>query len=374
MSKSPARSFSSRKSGKQVLSQVVEEGAGSCVAPLVFWKKMSPVLFPVTPTTVERFVSFLFWHSIALTATTPLFRMLYGHWRGESSVCWAIKNIVSDKIFKVMMHRGFVHPGLDYPREGQEVAGAPVRGIDLAFGMHATASLTWVICAYIQIVHRSRLGKFHRRFGYVTLVAFTAHVCCALFNLYTDVVRHTPLPKMMLVASLITSVGYMYQAIKVAVYKEHGWLLKHQDEMIQCFILSIQGAGTIRMVSHIETFTGHGAVLCQAQHFGMATQCLWPYIFRMFFLAMVSLYYRGMYVKMRDDEKLIRTYLNDATQLVVLFLITVSFSYVPHAQWILGLVLGSERSYQGAITTLFGIVILLKTTFGGESTTARMSK
>merc|ERR1712056_111576 len=57
----------------------------------------------------------------------------------------------------------------------------------------------------------------------------------------------------------------------------------------------------------------------------------------------------------------------------VLFLITVSFSYVPHAEWILGLVLGSERSYQGAITTLFVIVMLLKTTFGGKSTAAHAS-
>jgi len=343
--------------------------------PLLFWKRVSPVLFPLTPKTVEGLVSFLFWHSMALTATTPLFRMIHGRWRGESSICWAIQKIVSEKMFQVMIDRGYVHPGLDYAREGEEVAGAGlVRGIDVAFGMHAAASLTWVICAYVQIVHGSRFGKFHRRFGYVALLAFIAHTCCALFNLYTDVVRHTPLPKMMLASSLLTSAGLMFQAIRTVVKKEHGWLLKHQNEMVQCFILSIQGAGTIRMVSHIETFLGYGSVRCQAQHSGMATQCLWPYVYRMFFLATVSLYYRGVYVKMRNDEKLIRTYLYDAAQFFVLFLITVTFSYVPHAEWILGLVLGSERSYQGAITTLFVIVMMLKTTFGGKSTAAHASK
>merc|ERR1712217_997378 len=67
---------------------------------------------------------------------------------------------------------------------------APVKGIDLAFALHAGFALTLLVCAYIQIVQIHRTWLSHRRFGYVAAAAFVLHVLASLFNVYMDVVQH----------------------------------------------------------------------------------------------------------------------------------------------------------------------------------------
>ena len=39
----------------------------------------------IVPKTVDGFVTYLFWHSILLIATTPLHRVMRGHWMGGAS-------------------------------------------------------------------------------------------------------------------------------------------------------------------------------------------------------------------------------------------------------------------------------------------------
>lgn len=259
------------------------------------------------------------------------------------------------------MQSGWTHPGLDYPREGQVLPSGQVHGIDRAFGMHAAASLTWVVLGYISVVHSRRIsGRFHKVLGYISLLSFLAHLACSIFNLYTDVVRHTPLPKLMLLYSAISSLGSMSRSIAAAIRRRPGWKLTHQDDMVTCYMDSIQGAGPIRMIAHVQGWMACGAVHCQWQYGGVATHCLWPYVFRLLCIATWTRYTNGLYVKMRGDEQLTRKYMRSCVKLAVLSGLVVAFSFVPHSEWILRVMLGGERSYQGAATVLLGALALLK--------------
>ena len=44
------------------------------------------IIFPVVPKNVESFVTNLFWHSLFLTASTPLARIVQGRWMGVASL------------------------------------------------------------------------------------------------------------------------------------------------------------------------------------------------------------------------------------------------------------------------------------------------
>merc|ERR1712232_126066 len=215
---------------------------------------------------------------------------------------------------------------------------------------HAAASLTWVVLGYISVVHSRHIsGRFHKLLGYISLLSFLAHLACSIFNLYTDVVRHTPLPKLMLLYSAISSLGSMSRSIAAAIRRRPGWKLTHHDDMVTCYMDSIQGAGPIRMIAHVQGWMACGAVHCQ-----------WPYVFRLLCIATWTRYTNGLYVKMRGDEQLTRKYMRSCVKLAVLSGLVIAFSFVPHSEWILRVMLGGERSYQGAATVLIAAAMLLK--------------
>jgi len=264
-------------------------------------------------------------------------------------------------LFEHCLKIGFIHPGIDYVRDGEEPrpGATPVKGIDLAFALHAGFALTWLVCAYIQMVHNRRKWVRHRIFGYVSAFSFCCHVGGSCFNLYTDVVQHKPLPRIMLLMSSMSTVSYMIKAILVAIRKPHGWLNVHKDMMMLCFMVSIQGAGPIRMISQVQTWLGCGPVQCQTENGGVATDCMWPYVFRMFWIMFYTMYTRGIYCKMRGDSELTLGYLCDLRSGCVSAIAMLALSYIPHNEWLLAVVLGRERTVRGSFTVfLFGAVQL----------------
>jgi len=296
-------------------------------------------------------VSLLFWHSIAFTVTTPLFRIFNGHWRGESSVHW-LMNLMPTWFFDYCSNAGFIQPGIDYAREGETPTpdAAPIRGIDLAFSLHAGFALSWLVCAYIQIVHSHRAWFSHRRFGYVAAATFALHVFASLFNVYMDIVQNKPLPRIMLALTSVSSAPYMIDAIVIAIRKPHDWINSHKDMMITCFLLSIQGAGPIRMVSHIQMLVGCGPIQCQNRSGGLATDCMWEYVFRLSCVNFWTLYTRGMYCKMRGSKQLTQAFLASLRFSSVLTAFLFALSHLPDNEWILAVVLGEERTARGTFS------------------------
>lgn len=333
-----------------------------------WWGKLHPILFPWVPKSVEQYVSILFWHSILLTSTTPLFRMFNNNWRGESSLYYLMSLTMPGWLVEHCLKIGFVHPGIDYAREGEEpsTGAAPVGRIDVAFGLHAGFALVWLVCAYIQMVHTRKRWVVHRTFGYISALSFCCHVGASCFNLYMDIVQHKPLPRIMLVISSMNSAVYMINAIRVVIKKPKGWANAHKDLMMLCFMFSIQGAGPIRMIAQVQTWLGCGPVQCQNENGGMATNCMWAYVFRMYWIAFYTMYTRGIYCKMRNDATHTLDFLRDFRSLCLSFIAMLAFSYIPNSEWLLAVVLGRERTLRGSLTVfLFGAFQLydgLKTT------------
>merc|ERR1719412_140777 len=259
------------------------------------------------PTTVEGFVSLIFWHSLVFTATTPISRWFSGRWRGEASLF-----LLAEKLLPTWMcdHLACNDISLDFLKEGEMYNGAPVQKIDRGFGLHAAFSLLWLVTAYLTIVHSRSWGK-HKQFGRLALVAFTLHVFGAVQNLSANVVRHQPISQLVLLRALMTSIDLMSSSMSHVLKQEKNWLKKHQDDMVLCYLISIQGAGPIRAVSHIQGILGFGSVQCQALHSGMATSCSLEYVMRMLLTYWWTLGTQGLYVRLRNDTELTKEYKNN---------------------------------------------------------------
>merc|ERR1712050_827233 len=109
-----------------------------------------------------------------------------------------------------------------------------------------------------------------------------------------------------------------------------------------------------------------GPVQCQNENGGMATNCMWAYVFRMYWIALYTMYTRGIYCKMRSDAALTSDFLRDFRSLCLSFIAMLAFSYIPNSEWLLAVVLGRERTVRGSLAVfLFGafqLVVGLRTT------------
>jgi len=313
-------------------------------------EQIMPYAFPFLPKNTRGLITLAFWHSILLTATTPIFRALGKRWRGELSLYALVSYFAPSWVTESLTDYRVIYPGLEYPAEGKVVAGAgPTIGIDRAFALHAGCGLLWLIAAYIQMCHTTKNPKLHKYFGYFSSFAFAGHVCAAVNCVYTDVVRHTAIPKIILLFSIFDIVVYLAIAIGFAKRKTHGWLQQHSDWMVKCFFTSINGAGPIRMIAQAQTWFNCGPMLCQNQYGGMATQCQVQYVNRLMLIGLLTQYFFGMYVMIRKDSKFTRRYVREAARLICLSFLIFAFGYLPHAEWILHRVFGEPRSLQATV-------------------------
>lgn len=130
--------------------------------------------------------------------------------------------------------------------------------------------------------------------------------------------------------------------------------------MILCFMVSTMGAGPIRMISHLQQWAGCGPVHCQNMNGGLATDCMWPYVFRMFWIQFYIMYERGVYCKMRKDTELTLGLLGDLRFNFLLLIAMIALSYIPYSEELLAVVLGSERTTRATFTVfLFGALQLI---------------
>jgi hypothetical protein len=306
-------------------------------------------------------VSLIFWHSLLFTATTPISRWFSGRWRGEASLF-----LLAEKLLPTWMcdHLACNDISLDYLKEGEMYNGAPVQNIDRGFGLHAAFSLLWLVAAYLTIVHSRRWGK-HKQFGRLALVAFALHVFGAVQNLSANVVRHQPISQLVLLRTLMTSIDLMSSSMS-HVFKrkrEENWLKKHQDDMVLCYLISIQGAGPIRAVSHIQGILGFGSVQCQALHSGMATNCSLEYVMRMLFTYWWTLGTQGLYVRLRNDTELMNEYKSNVRYQFWITLGFCLFTMWSGALPFLAIIFGEAGSWKAVATVVTaGVVDLVQTT------------
>ena len=114
-------------------------------------------------------------------------------------------------------------------------------------GCHAFFALLWVVVGYAQMVVFEPSRARHATFSRVAFLSFGCHIAAALGILWYDSPRSTALNKLKLLEVTVTSSACFARALQHAFA---GRRRAHRQWMVTCFILSIEGAGTIRTVAH----------------------------------------------------------------------------------------------------------------------------
>mmetsp|Transcript_9612 Transcript_9612/g.18111 ORF Transcript_9612/g.18111 Transcript_9612/m.18111 type:complete len:325 (-) Transcript_9612:463-1437(-) len=231
-------------------------------------------------TNVEIYISVLFWYSLIITSLTPLERMHSGRWKTHTLPATFHETYPNDKT----NHR--------------------------AFGLHAFFAICWLVSAYVQIVFvKSKV--VHRRFGYMTTGLFCAHALGALQVLVADVEKHTLFNRALLLGSVINTSTIFIEAIRLAT---RGRMQLHRDLMYQVFIMSLDGAGTIRTVNTIIYFLG-GKLMCgltkYKNHASTGEILQWEFTVRLLGARYLQFLQRYILVKLLGQEHLCTSLLKE---------------------------------------------------------------
>ena len=124
------------------------------------------------------------------------------------------------------------------------------------------------------------------------------HIFGSLRILYEDVEHHSMLNKGLLFLSLTKTASTFFCAVRAAMDKE---VALHRDLMMEAFIRSLGGAGTIRTVGSIQTALGVGPALCEVQHLNVGGHCDWTYSWRLCWTNMLTLFQIGAYYQFNAD-------------------------------------------------------------------------
>jgi len=253
----------------------------------------------------EQFINAIFWHSIAMTVTTPLARLTRGRWSSVSVLYWGVILFfwLRFGMMDITVKKDSEDPVLDesfvYKTEKKE------KGIDFAFGFHAFAGLLWLSTGWVQMSLLKTSKAWHRMFGIVAISSFSLHMVASLNNLYFNYMKHTPLPRLLLLMACVDSILCMTTAIIRARRKDY---TGHRDAMIRCFVYSIEGAGTIRTVATVQAFLGMGPTDCQILWNGTSTHCLYSYTWRLLLTRYLSLAYLGLYTTHRNNNNFTKAF------------------------------------------------------------------
>jgi len=244
--------------------------------------------YPLVPMNTAKFITFLFWHSMVMTIGTPIARICRGHWMGVSSLAWLLNRIG-------VLRR-------EIPFGDSLFVYRNTAGIDRSFALHAACGLLWLLVAFAQMVLVRRYKVvWHRKYGYAAIFVFFMHTAACLNVLFADEAKHHPLSKTLLMSAAFSSIIHMLRSIRGAVC---GDVVGHEANSVVAFLYSIEGAGTIRTVQHLQllfksvlpsVFCGPGD--CQAHHNGEAGQCVASYCVRLVLTRVMTYYWIGMYAR-----------------------------------------------------------------------------
>ena len=294
----------------------------------VFQLAAKRMIFPIVPKTVESFITYLFWHSIFLTASTPVARMVRGRWMGVASV----QTVITKAPFLhdiVRTSNATIYGDAQFLYNSEEESP----GIDRAFGLHAFFGLLWVVAGFLQMVPVRRFSLYlHRMFGLVVVAVFLGHMLSALNNLVFDEARHHWAARAQLGSITLVSSAYMVLSLRAV---RNGKISEHQDFAIRSFLYSIEGAGTIRQVAYMQSVASpylpallSGPGDCQRLFHGLATHCAREYLIRGLFTRLLTLYYIGVLTTFKKETNYAAVFLKEILVAIVCTLTFCSIDLV----------------------------------------------
>ena len=272
------------------------------------------------------FVNRLFWHSLFMTVLIPVSRIIIGGWDYTSGL-WIIFEGVTILNKFVLQETEYLEKWKHHENSTQLntlMTCVPENDnlvfsfraehwwrtetwnseIDFLFWMHAIFGLLWVLTAWVSMYILQDDRALHRKFSVVPIIFFCFHSLAALSNLYHNIAKNSLLPRLFLIRSIIDCVILMVTAI-IRVKKKD--VQGHKNAMIQCFIYSIEGAGTIRTVKFLQIVFRSGTTFCKNIVNIGYSECLYPYLWMLMLSRFLSLIYLAvwscMYTGLRKKQR-----------------------------------------------------------------------
>lgn len=246
----------------------------------------------------KLYLTIVFWHSVLLTASVPLFRVFYKRWYAHIPLNWLYTNI---RVLLQPQKESIIR--LRYPTTSFAYpTGNELPKIECAFFLHSMFGMGWLLAGHIALVYSWKWGpKLHKRFSYGAVTIFVGHILVALYSLICDVVEHHPISRMMLLLNAMQCARLMTASIHAI---KNGDLKTHQILMLFAYIYSTEGSGTIRQVENFMWMLGYSPSSCQRQYDGKATFCVTSYSLRMIFIRLLSFFHLWCISMLRQDEEL----------------------------------------------------------------------
>lgn len=175
--------------------------------------------------------------------------------------------------------------------------------IDSSFALHAVCGLLWIVVAFAQMVLVRRYKVvWHKKYGYGVLLVFFMHIAACMNIVFKDEANHHPVAKGLLMSTAFTSTIHMLRGIRDVIRKD---VEGHEINSVVAFLYSIEGAGTIRTVQHLQLFVKRldlpsvlwGPSDCQTIFHGEAAQCVAVYCVRLILVRVLTYYWIGMYAR-----------------------------------------------------------------------------
>jgi len=261
----------------------------------------------MTPKTTDDLIFCLFVHSLIMTMSTPIARILDGFWTQTDTVTEILRRFGINTGFK---------------KQGYETS----RFQDGNIMMHATCGITWLSLGTFQMTTLRRYMNAHRTFGYIAALALVAHLGTACTLLFADTLRHSLMNKLALAMDLLVPIRYAWTGMDAVIRKPTN-IIKHIDCMVLCFIHSIEGAGTIRTIHLLQMVLGDWGPSTFIEKFKSPSTTAhgqWHYLLRMIAIRWLSNLYIAIYAYQNDNKSLQASFIEEVKQ----FAIGTIFVYV----------------------------------------------
>ena len=255
---------------------------------------------------LQEWLSWITLHAFLSTVATPLARVELGKWVGTISPMYFFNRgapLFNDTLPSPL--RGEVTVVDMYPT---------TRGMDLFFGCHALFGLLWVAVAYAQMVVLQRSRARHAAFSKVAFGSFACHIAAALAILAFDAPRNSVHNKLKLLEVTVTSSGCFFVAVRHAFARRQH---EHRRWMVACFLLSIEGAGTIRSITllsetanslvsyRLRRRLGYASSACahtSQQQFTWGEHCATAYLVRLLLVRLMSAFHYWCFWRWERQE------------------------------------------------------------------------
>jgi len=263
---------------------------------------------------VEAFTG-IFIFQISMTLSTVVQRFVFGEWIGT---------LTGFELNELLGYAEHEPVKVYYTREvfkPETAVGLVTNSPDFSMMFHALGGLNWLFWGWLAMYAVEHFGhKWHRVLGKIAGASFLLHYLFAMNMLYTDIANHRLFNRGMLFGVWLELLVHFHLAIKAIQDKSLDYntrVVRHMRHMAIVYVVSGEGSGQIRLMTHINYFLGRVASSFCKSTYDYSGTCAWYYAERMILLRFISLGYLWLLSKKVPADKWMRDFVQNGFMMLV---------------------------------------------------------